>query len=705
MSFTPTRRTVLAGLGALIVCVRLPTPAWAGSGAGAALNAFVRIDPDDTVTILIPSSEMGQGINTSLPQLVAEELDVAWEKIRVEHAPEDEAYRLKLAPGYVIMVTGGSNSVKYWWTPLQTAGAAAREMLIAAAAARWGVDPEQCSTEDGVVRSGENSARYGELVGEAAGQKAPKKPALRGRRAVIGHDKPRLDLLDKVTGACEFGMDVKIPDMVQACAIASPVFGGRVGAVDDAATRAIPGVLDVLVFEDFVAVVAETWWPARQGIRALTITWDDGDHAQLDSDTISERLHAGLDDGVKANRGHCHGKATKRLKDGADLEVTYEVPYLDHQTMEPMNATVRLTEDRCEIWAGTQNQTIVRQDAEAITGIPLENIDVHTTYLGGGFGRRGNNDFVQQALKIATRVARPVQLIWTREEGTRHGWYRPAFVARLRAKGGESRPGAFHLRIAGPNILNRYLQGPLTKLAMFTHFPMEGLIETCPYGFDHVLIEHAAVEFAVPIGFWRSVGHSHNAFFMESMIDELAHIMGVDEVELRRELITEEHPRFRRVLDTVVEAAGSPPEGRFHGVALHESFGSICGQVAEVSVDGGLRVHKVYAAIDCGQVVNPDIARAQIMSGAIYGLSAALGEKLTLKRGRIEQGNFHDYPILRMVDAPEVETHIVETPEAPIGGIGEIGTPPVAPAVCNAIFKATGQRIRRLPILDELELS
>lgn len=704
MSLQVTRRSLLAGFGALVVGLHLPSPAWAGDDSGRSpINAFVVISSDGTVTVLVPSSEMGQGITTSLPQLVAEELDVAWEDVRVEHAPEDEAYRLKLAPGYVVMITGGSNSIMGWWTPMRKAGAAAREMLVAAAASRWGVSTDSCSTAGGVVTSGSNSATYGELAAEAATRKAPKDPTLKSELKIIGQSLPRKDVLDKVTGACEFGIDVRIPDLVQACSVACPVFGGKVGSVDDTASRAIPGVLDVLVFEDFVAVVAETWWPARQGVRALNVTWDEGPNAALDDAEISRRLHAGLELDVCANKGKKHGRAESSLGDRADLDVRYAVPYLDHQTMEPMNCTVRLSEDRCEVWTGTQNQTLARRDVEEITGLAFEDIDIHTTYLGGGFGRRGNNDFIQQAVKIATRTARPVQLIWSREEGTRHGFYRPAYAARMRARCSPEGLDAVHIRIAGRNILDRYISGPLTRTSLYTHFPMEGLLETSPYEFENVLVDWSPADLPVPIGFWRSVGHSHNAFFMESFLDEIAHAMEVDPVELRRQLISEEHPRFRSVLDRAVSEAGAPPEGRFHGVALHECFGSICAQVAEVSVTDTVRVHRITAAVDCGPVVNPDIVHAQIMSGAIFGVSEALAAKLTLKDGRIVQGNFHDYPILRMAQAPQVDVHIVDTPGAPIGGIGEIGTPPAAPAVCNAIFAATGQRIRRLPILDALE--
>jgi isoquinoline 1-oxidoreductase subunit beta len=697
-----SRRQLLAGLGALIVGVHIPVAA--ASEEMATLNAFVAIATDGTVTVSIPSSEMGQGVTTSMPQLVADELDATWEQMAVVHGPESKEFRIPLAPGYKVMVTGGSNSIAHWHMPLRQAGAAAREMLMAAAAARWGVEASACSTENGTVRHPDGrSATYGELALEAANQRVPKKPTLKESKdhRIIGSSKMRTDCRDKVTGSTTFGIDVRLPGMLRACSVACPVFGGRVEEVDDADCRAIPGVRDVLVFDDFVAVVADTWWPAKRGVDALKITWDKGENANLAN--ISTRLSEALDKG-RVKVAEKEGKAPATI-DKADtvIEAVYEVPYLDHQAMEPLNCTVHLDGERCEVWTGSQAQTLVKEAAEDITG--AKEVLVHTTFLGGGFGRRGNNDFVEQALHIATRVSAPVQLLWTREEGTRHGFYRPAFAARMRASLGDKLPEAVQFRVAGNNILHRYL--PKMFWGFVSGFPLEGMLEeTCPYAFAEVSKEWTDPKIPVPVGFWRSVGHSHNAFFLESFLDEVAHALKRDPVGLRRALIRGDRPRHRAVLDKAVAAAGAAPEGRAHGVALHESFGSICAAVAEVSVEGSkVKVHKFTAAVDCGPVVNPDTVKAQIMGGLIFGLSEAMGAGITIEGGRVLQSNFHDYPILRMPDAPEVEVHIMNTPGAPVGGIGEIGTPPAAPAVCNAIFAATGKRIRSLPISTAMEES
>ena len=710
MPVNVSRRGFIAGLGVLVVGVALPPRSTFGctetEEASRHLNAFLAITKDGDVTVFLPSSEMGQGINTALPQMVADELDADWSRVCAEHGPEDPAYRRPLGPGDKVMITGGSNTVKYWGEPMRRAGAAARWMLVAAAAARWQVDPAECPTRDSVVRHPDgHEAAYGDLVEEAARLKAPGKLALKGQDQfrLIGKPIPRTDLLSKVDGGAEFGIDVRIPGMLRACTVACPVFGGRVGSVEDAGARAIGGVREVLVFDDFVAVVADTWWPARQGVAALKISWEEGENAELNSEGISKTLREGLDLAVRARAGRKEGKARKLLE-SAEIDVQYEVPYLDHATMEPMNCTVQLGADRCDIWTGTQAQSDSKSTAAEITGLDPEQVFVHTTLLGGGFGRRANSDFVGQAVRIATRIDAPVQLTWTREETFQHGFYRPAFAARMRATVADGQVGAVHFRLCGPNIVFRMIPKFLRGVPVVAKFPMEGMLESSPYVFDNVLVDHVPVELPVPIGFWRSVGHSHNAFFLESMLDELAHALGQDPVALRRRLISKDHPRFRTVLDTAIKHAGTPGEGRYQGVALHKCFGSICAEVVEISLgEKGLKIHKVTAAVDCGRVVNPDIVKAQIMGGALHGLSTALGGKLSLEKGRVVQSNFHDYPLLRMSQAPEVEVHIVATPGAPVGGIGEIGLPPAAPALCNAIFAATGKRIRTLPIGNALQ--
>jgi isoquinoline 1-oxidoreductase beta subunit len=703
-----TRRSVLSGLGALIIGVSLPGSVAAKTGIAPdstpALNAFVMIDRDGAITVLLPSSEMGQGVTTSLPQMVMEELDGDWSKLTTRTGPEAKDYRVSLGAG-PMMVTGGSGSIMHWGEPMREAGAAARAMLVKAAAKRWGVAASECTTRDGVVRhSAGHEAEYGSLVDEAALLKPPRKPTLKpdSEHRLIGTSVPRTDLLSKVDGTAEFGIDISRPGQVWATTVACPVFGGTVGSVDDTDARAIPGVKDVLVFSDYVAVVAESWWPARKALTALKITWNEGDNADLDSDGIALRLLAGLD-AEKPHIARREGKALDRIEESEDvLEAVYSVPYLDHAPIEPMNCTVHIQDDRCDVWVGTQVQTLVVKAVKRLTGLKSNQIHVHTTMLGGGFGRRGNIDFIEQALDIGMLIDGPVQVLWTREETFRHGFYRPAATIRMRATIAGDAPEAVHIRLASDNILHNYLPPLLHNIGLVADFPLEGFLHSSPYAFENIQVEWSHVDLPVPIGFWRSVGHSYSAYFMECFIDELAVKLGQDPVALRRSLMGDRHPRFRTLLDLAAQKAGwgNPPAGRFQGVAIHESFGSICAQVAEISMeDGKPRVHRVVAAVDCGRAINPGIVETQIMSGVIFGLSAAMGGKLTLANGRIQQSNYHDYPVLRMVQAPEVEVHIVDTPGAPIGGIGEIGTPPIAPAVCNAILAATGEPVRSLPIL------
>lgn len=716
-----SRRGLLRGMGALIVGTHLPgcratlpTPPLSAHGPArhpdaTPLNAFVRIAEDDTIAIALPQSEMGQGVFTALPMLVAEELDADWARVQPEHGAAHKAYAQTLGPGVRMQVTGGSTSVPAWHQPLREAGATARAMLVAAAAARWDVSPAECTTENSVVTHAASgkSARYGELVSEAARMSPPAGVQLKDPAdyRIIGTDLPRADLVAKVDGTAAFGMDTRLAGMKYATVVACPVFGGRVGSVDEAAARAVPGVLDVLAFDDFVAVVADSTWHAKKGAEALSVTWDEGPNADLSSAAISAALRDALDDDG-ARKMRKDGKARKLLAEAETIiEADYEVPYVHHATMEPMNCTAHVQTDRCDVWAPTQAQTLAVNTASKRSGLSKDKVFVHTTFLGGGFGRRGQDDFVDQAVQIATRTDGPVQLVWTREEGFRHGFYRPAFTCRQRATltADGRRPHAWHARASGDNVLRLWVPGLLEDLKFLDTFAVEGLPES-PYAIEHVLVEYARREFKVPIGFWRSVGHSHNAFFKEGFFDEIAHAAGRDPVELRRELL-EHHPRERAVLDKAAEAAGwgSPPAGRHQGVALHESFGSIVAEVAEISVtDGQLKVHKVTAAVDCGPVVHPDTVHAQVMGAIGFGLSEALRGRIEIDKGRVVQSNFHDYPLLSMAEMPEVEVHIIEDSGGPVGGIGEVGTPPIAPAVCNAIFAATGQRIRSLPILDAL---
>ena len=704
------RAVLLAGLGALVVGVHLP-------GVGRAegtpyddvdpnLNAFVSIDADGNIEVFGPSSEMGQGVSTALPMLVAEELDADWSRVRYRHAPADDPYKIRMGP-LRMQVTGGSRSVMAWYDPLREAGAMARAVLILAAAREWGVHPATCATRASVVHHPETGrqASYGQLADAASRLKAPSRVALKDPEdfTLIGTNVDRLDLPDKVTGRAVFGADVRLPGMVYATAVACPVFGGRVASVDDAAAAAVPGVIAVMPFDDWVAVVADGFWPAKQGANRLRITWDEGDN-HLDTATVRRILVEGLDQ-PRATKTHKRGDPDPWLQSDDLFEAVYEVPYLDHAPMEPMNCTAHVTGDRCDVWVGTQSQTRAQSAAMKITGLKRSRVHIHTTLLGGGFGRRGNEDFVEQAVTLSHRLGIPVQLQWTREETLRHGFYRPAFAARVRASTSASgRPNAMHLRVCGDNVVHRYVPKVLRRLPPIQAFASEGLGHTNPYRIRNLLVDYVPAALPIPIGFWRSVSYSHNCFFLESAIDELAVAADRDPVELRMELLVDA-PRFQTVLQRAAEASGwgQAPEGRFQGVAIQESFGSLAAEVAEVSVDAGqIRVHRITVAVDCGQVVHPANVEAQMMGGVLYGLSAALYGQITLDGGRVTQSNFHDYPLLRLSEAPEVDVQLVRSPGSPLGGIGEVGTPPVAPAVCNALFRATGRRIRRLPIAAAL---
>lgn len=682
----------------LVVAAQVPGAFAAVAQDGLELNAFVAVHPDGTVAISIPSVEMGQGVITSLPQLVADELDVDFEQVQVVHAPVDDEFRASVAVAKE-QFTGGSMSVRVWNEPLREAGAAARLMLMAAAAERWGVPLESVETDAGVVKHGEKSLTYGELAAEAAKQRPPKDPPLRRPNQVAGRSQPRQDLLPKVLGTAEFGIDVRLEGMLRASVRMCPVFGGQVDTVDDEAARAMPGVEHVLVFDDFVAVVAEGWWQAEQAAKKLVLTWKGGN-----SGFDEARIHATYDQALqKGGRpGQNVGNAKKALGDDP-LEGTYHVPYLDHAPIEPLNCTVDLTGGRCRIWTGTQVQSRTVKLAAKLVGCRPDDVELTTTFLGGGFGRRGNIDFVEPALRIALRVDAPIQLIWSREQCTQHGFYRPGAKIRFRGRVENGRIAALHGHMAADNILYRYLPGFLVGLVGFAAtFPLEGMRKKeCPYLIENHRIELSRVDIPIPIGFWRSVGHSHNGFFLESFIDELAHAAGADPLQFRLDHIEDE--RYRRVLETLREKSdwGNPAPGRHQGVAIMECYGSVCAEVAEVSmVDGRPKVHRITAVVDCGEVVNPDIVQAQLMGGAVFGLSAAMGERLDLEGGAIRQSNFHDYPLLRMHEAPEVRGYTVKGPDSPVGGIGELAVPPLAPAVCNALFKATGKRIRSLPILE-----
>jgi len=664
-------------------------------------NAFIRIATDDTVTILLKHSEMGQGISTSMPMAVAEELECDWQRVRFEHAPADLAYAHTV---FGIQMTGGSTSTWESFDQLRTAGAMAREMLIAAAAARWKVPARECRAENGFVAHGKRRARFGELARAAEKLRAPAKVRLKDPKdwKLLGHATHRLDSPAKITGQAEFGMDVRRPGMLVALVARSPYFGGKARSFRAEKAKAVAGVVDVVEIPSGVAVLGDNFWAARMGRDALEIDWDAGSIAGHTTAAQLEdyRKRAQTEGKVAAAKGDVEKALARAAK---RVEAEYELPYLAHATMEPMNATAEIRPGSCEVWTGTQLQTGDQAAAAKIAGLKPEQVKVHTMFLGGGFGRRAtpNNDFVSEAVHLAKATGRPVKVVWTREDDTRGGFYRPMWFSRLRAGlDGGGKPIAWAHTLVGQSILAGTPFAGMIKNGI-DETSVEGAADS-PYLAaiaDHRVDLHTTT-LPIPVLWWRSVGHTHTAFVVESFLDELAHAAGKDPVALRRELLPP-GSRPRGALDRAAEAFGwgrPLPAGHTAGIAVHESFGSAVAQVAEVSVENGhIRVHRVVCAVDCGPVVNPDGIEAQMQSGIVFGLSAALYGEITFRDGRVEQSNFHDYPVLRMLEMPRVEVHIVPS-DKKMGGVGEPGTPPIAPAVANALFALTGKRLRRLPL-------
>ncbi|MGH8308733.1 MAG: molybdopterin cofactor-binding domain-containing protein [Steroidobacteraceae bacterium] len=695
-----------AGLGIGVQLARRNDRLYAAARAREpfAPHAFVRIDPDDAITVIIGKSEMGQGVHTSLPTILAEELDVDPTRLRVEFAPVDPAFN---HPAMPMQFTGGSSSASTTFESLRKAGALARTMLIAAAARTWQVDASSLRTEDGVVTDGTRRARYGELVAVARELEPPTDVPLKDPKdfRFIGKPVRRLDSLAKVTGRAQFGLDVQRPGMLVAMVARSPTFGGAVIGFRDAATRAIPGVVAVRQIPSGVAVLATNTWAARRGRDALEIDWDAGAGAHLSTRAIREQYRRlAVTPGAVAKQTGDVDRALASARRVLDAE--YELPFLAHACMEPLNCVAEVRGGECEIWTGTQFQTVDAASAGKAAGIGPENVRIHTTFLGGGFGRRANpqSDFVVEAVHLAKASGRPVKVVWTREDDTRGGWYRPFWLHRLR--GGIDRAGmplAWRHTVVGQSILNGTWFAALVGPDGIDPTSAEGASDM-PYAIPNLRVELHSPVLPVTVQWWRSVGHSHTGFVVNSFLDELADAARRDPLELRRALLAEK-PRHLAVLDLAAEKAGwhsLAPSGRSRGVALQESFGSIVAQIAEVSVSGdSVRVHRVVCAIDCGRVVNPAQVEAQMESGIVFGLSAALRGAITLRDGLVEQSNFNDYPVLRMNEMPRVETHIVAS-DGPMGGVGEPGVPCIAPAVCNAMFAATGKRTRRLPIAASL---
>ncbi|MGB0542402.1 MAG: molybdopterin cofactor-binding domain-containing protein [Longimicrobiales bacterium] len=681
-------------------------PGLPASDATFVPNAYLRIDEDGSITVLVAKAEMGQGVSTALPQMIAEELDVAWEDVTFEFAQAHDAYGM--------MVTGGSTAVMEAWGPLRRAGATARWMLREAAARRWDLPAEQLATRNARVIAPDGSElTYGDLATDAAKLEAPDEAPVKdpSEFRLIGRSLPRLDAESKSTGRATFGIDAGPPNTRVAVVARSPVFGGRLRSFDPSAALAIPGVEEVVEIRAGVAVVARGYVEANQGRDALDIEWDEGDAASLSDETIHQTLRAAAQGSGRSVTEY--GEPDVVLDAAPEPVVaTYRLPYLAHATMEPMNCTAWVHDGQCTVWAPTQfanGPAIIgggaRQVAADAAGVSVDKTELNVTYLGGGFGRRAERDFVQEAAELAGKIDGPVKVVWSREDDTRHDFYRPASWHEFRGSlGNDGLPEAWEHRMASQSIIERlvppWVPGPAARFAGKRDPTSTEGASNQPYRVPHMLMSYARVDLPIPVGFWRSVGHTHTGFVVESFIDELAHAAGRDPYEYRRALL-DEHPRHLAVLNAAAEAAdwGSPaPEGRARGIAVVESFGSYVAQVAEVSIEDGVpRVHKVWCAIDCGTVLNPRIVRAQMESGIVYGLTAALHGEINIQNGRAVQGNFIDYPMLRINQMPAVEVILAPSGDAP-GGVGEPATPPIAPAVTNAIFALTGQRIRTMPI-------
>ena len=697
-------KTATAAGGGLMIGVYLPIhPSTSLRGAGTfEPNVWIKVSADESVRIMLTMLEMGQGVMTSMPMLVAEELDFDWKKIKTEWAGADPKYGNPNFGGQ--QLTAGSNSVRGMWKVLRESGAAARSMLVTAAAQTWNVPESSCTTDNGVVmhQASGRKLTYGALVDKAAALPVPKTVALKDPKdfKVLGKSLARLDVPEKVNGTAGFGIDVKLPGLLTARVVRCPVFGGKVAKFNADKAKAVPGVKNVVQISSGIAVVADNYWSASKGAQALEITWDEGALAKLTSaDILKKQAELAQQPGKVARND---GNAEAALKSSQGFERTFEAPFLAHATMEPMNCTADVRADRCDVYVPTQGQTPSHQAAVAASGLPADKVKVYVTYMGGGFGRRGEGDFVADAVETSKAVGKPVKVVWSREDDMQHDYYRPVSYARMwGAVDSSGKPTVFMQRMVQQSLIKRIGALPPNGVDFIS---VDGSANL-PYTIPNVRIEYIEHDPGVPFGFWRSVGASFQGFVVEAFIDELAAVAKKDPFEFRRDLLGKS-PRHKAVLELAAEKAGwskPAPAGRGRGIAVMDAFGSILAQVTEVSVDarGNVRVHKVVCTVDTGWVINPDTIKAQMEGGIVYGLTAALKGEITIQNGRVVQKHFGDYPVMRHNEMPEIEVHIVPSTETP-GGIGEPSTALAAGSLVNAIAAATGKRIYKLPIKPEM---
>ena len=705
---SPSRRAVLqSGLaGAFVLGFHLPARAVNepeqppdSTGGKFAPNAFIRIDRSGQTTLVMPQVEMGQGVYTAIPMILAEELDADFNKVELKHAPPNE--KLYANPTLGVQATGNSNSIRAFWKPLRQAGATTRTMLVQAAAQQWQVDPASCTAANSVVTHAASgrSFGYGDLVDAAAALPVPQDPPLKDPKdfTLIGKPLKRLDTPDKTNGSAIYGIDAMLPGMKFATLAACPVLGGKVAKVDDTAAKAIPGVRQIVVLDDLVAVVGDHMWAAKKGLDALKITWDEGPNAKISSADIWEDLRAASKkDGVVAKSV---GDIAKGLAQGERFDAEYEMPFLAHATMEPMNCTVHVTPNSCEVWIGTQAIARVQQYAAKAAGLPTDKVTVHQHLLGGGFGRRLEADMAESAVRIGKHVDGPVKVVWTREEDIRHDIYRPVYRDVISASLQNGKIVAWKYKISGSSVMARWLPAGFQKGIDVD--AVDSAVDM-PYDIPNKHIEYVRAEPpAMQTGFWRGVGPNNNVFAVECFMDELARKAGKDPVEFRRSMLNG-NPRLKAALDLVAEKSGwgQPLPARVgRGVCAQPSFASFIATVVEAEVDehGEVRLRRVTSAVDTGIAVNPDIIVAQLQGGLIFGLTAALWGEITIENGRVQQSNFNDYRMLRIDEVPKIDVHVIKSGEDP-GGIGETGTTAGPPALRNAIYAATGVALRRLPI-------